>query len=236
MHRSALTLRTYIRWMRRFYGYAIAFVVICVFGLSAYNYYVSPAVKRQSMFAMKYLDANVFTNQRFGDDPFAIKPFATGLQLEGGIQLVKSQVFCEQIVKDLSLNVTQYEIQSFGKRVDLYGSEPLDVALNIPDDASAKITALISADGKTATATSLEIDGDDKPTSAADISLTATRFTKNYAGKKIEISITPIDKTAHRISKNIDVVWNGMTLTDAVQETMECSNAYCNNAQVVVTK
>lgn len=46
MHRSALTLRTYIRWMRRFYGYAIAFVVICVFGLSAYNYYVSPAVKR----------------------------------------------------------------------------------------------------------------------------------------------------------------------------------------------
>lgn len=206
MHRSALTLRTYIRWMRRFYGYAIAFVVICVFGLSAYNYYVSPAVKRQSMFAMKYLDANVFTNQRFGDDPFAIKPFATGLQLEGGIQLVKSQVFCEQIVKDLSLNVTQYEIQSFGKRVDLYGSEPLDVALNIPDDASAKITALISADGKTATATSLEIDGDDKPTSAVDISLTATRFTKNYAGKKIEISITPIDKTAHRISKSIDVV------------------------------
>lgn len=206
MHRSALTLRTYIRWMRRFYGYAIAFVVICVFGLSAYNYYVSPAVKRQSMFAMKYLDANVFTNQRFGDDPFAIKPFATGLQLEDGIQLVKSQVFCEQIVKDLSLNVTQYEIQSFGKRVDLYGSEPLDVALNIPDDASAKITALISADGKTATATSLEIDGDDKPTSAADISLTATRFTKNYAGKKIEISITPIDKTAHRISKSIDVV------------------------------
>ena len=206
MHRSALTLRTYIRWMRRFYGYAIAFVVICVFGLSAYNYYVSPAVKRQSMFAMKYLDANVFTNQRFGDDPFAIKPFATGLQLDDGIQLVKSQVFCEQIVKDLSLNVTQYEIQSFGKRVDLYGSEPLDVALNIPDDASAKITALISADGKTATATSLEIDGDDKPTSAVDISLTATRFTKNYAGKKIEISITPIDKTAHRISKSIDVV------------------------------
>ena len=42
MHRSALTLRTYIRWMRRFYGYAIAFVVICVFGLSAYNYYAHP--------------------------------------------------------------------------------------------------------------------------------------------------------------------------------------------------
>jgi len=35
-------------------------------------------------------------------------------------------------------------------------------------------------------------------------------------------------------SKSIDVVWNGMTLTDAVQEAMECTNAYCNNAQVVV--
>lgn len=35
-------------------------------------------------------------------------------------------------------------------------------------------------------------------------------------------------------SKNIDVVWNGMTLTDEVTESMECTNAYCNNAQVVV--
>lgn len=35
-------------------------------------------------------------------------------------------------------------------------------------------------------------------------------------------------------SKNIDVVWNGMTLTDEVKNSMECTNAYCNNAQVVV--
>ncbi len=34
--------------------------------------------------------------------------------------------------------------------------------------------------------------------------------------------------------KTIDVVWNGMTLTDEVLEAMECSNAYCNNAQVVI--
>jgi polar amino acid transport system substrate-binding protein len=33
---------------------------------------------------------------------------------------------------------------------------------------------------------------------------------------------------------NIDVVWNGMTLTDEVTSSMECTNAYCNNAQVVV--
>lgn len=35
-------------------------------------------------------------------------------------------------------------------------------------------------------------------------------------------------------SKNIDVVWNGMTLTTEVTSAMECTNAYCNNAQVVV--
>lgn len=35
-------------------------------------------------------------------------------------------------------------------------------------------------------------------------------------------------------SKNIDVVWNGMTLTAETRESMECTNAYCNNAQVVV--
>ena len=35
-------------------------------------------------------------------------------------------------------------------------------------------------------------------------------------------------------SKTIDVVWNGMTLTDEVKAAMGCTNAYCNNAQVVV--
>ena len=35
-------------------------------------------------------------------------------------------------------------------------------------------------------------------------------------------------------SKSIDVVWNGMTLTDEVTSSMECTKAYCNNAQVVV--
>lgn len=35
-------------------------------------------------------------------------------------------------------------------------------------------------------------------------------------------------------SKNIDVVWNGMTLTSETTSAMECTNAYCNNAQVIV--
>ncbi len=37
-------------------------------------------------------------------------------------------------------------------------------------------------------------------------------------------------------NKSIDVVWNGMTLTSEVTNSMQCTNAYCNNAQVVVVK
>lgn len=35
-------------------------------------------------------------------------------------------------------------------------------------------------------------------------------------------------------SNNIDVVWNGMTLTSEVTSSMGCTNPYCNNAQVIV--
>ncbi|MBQ1236233.1 MAG: transporter substrate-binding domain-containing protein, partial [Oscillospiraceae bacterium] len=35
-------------------------------------------------------------------------------------------------------------------------------------------------------------------------------------------------------SGNIDVVWNGMTLTNEVMNAMDCTVPYCNNAQVVV--
>lgn len=53
----------------------------------------------------------------------------------------------------------------------------------------------------------------------------------------VEVQFVEIDwdnKIMELNSKSIDVVWNGMTLTSEVQEAMECSNAYCNNAQVVV--
>ena len=53
----------------------------------------------------------------------------------------------------------------------------------------------------------------------------------------VEVQFQVIDwdnKVMELDGKTIDVVWNGMTLTDEVLSAMECSNAYCNNAQVVV--
>ena len=55
----------------------------------------------------------------------------------------------------------------------------------------------------------------------------------------VEVQFIVIDwdmKVNELDSKNIDAVWNGMTLTDGVKVAMECSNAYCENAQVVITK
>ena len=53
----------------------------------------------------------------------------------------------------------------------------------------------------------------------------------------VDVEFVEIDwdnKILELDSKTIDCVWNGMTLTDEVTSSMECSNAYCNNAQVVI--
>ena len=55
-------------------------------------------------------------------------------------------------------------------------------------------------------------------------------------GVEVEFQVINWDTKIEELDgKTIDCVWNGMTLTDAVMNAMECTNAYCNNAQVVVT-
>ena len=56
-----------------------------------------------------------------------------------------------------------------------------------------------------------------------------------YLGVKVElVEIDWDNKILELNGKSIDCVWNGMTLTDEVKAAMETSNAYANNAQVVV--
>ena len=62
----------------------------------------------------------------------------------------------------------------------------------------------------------------------------ATAFAKSLG---VEVEFTEIDwdnKILELNGKTIDCVWNGMTLTAEVLSSMECSNAYANNAQVIV--
>lgn len=61
---------------------------------------------------------------------------------------------------------------------------------------------------------------------------------KGFAEKLgVDIEFVEIDwdnKILELDGKTIDCVWNGMTLTAEVMAAMECSNAYCNNAQIVI--
>ena len=53
----------------------------------------------------------------------------------------------------------------------------------------------------------------------------------------VEVEFIEIDwdnKIMELDNKSIDVVWNGMTLTEDVKAAMETSNAYANNAQVLI--
>lgn len=62
----------------------------------------------------------------------------------------------------------------------------------------------------------------------------AKAFAKSLGVSAEFIEIDWDNKIMELDGKTIDCVWNGMTLTDEVTNSMECSNAYCNNAQVVV--
>lgn len=62
----------------------------------------------------------------------------------------------------------------------------------------------------------------------------AKAFAESLGVKAEFVEIEWDNKIFELDGKTIDCVWNGMTLTDEVTSTMECSNAYCNNAQVVI--
>ena len=56
-------------------------------------------------------------------------------------------------------------------------------------------------------------------------------------GVEVKFQIIDWDNKAFELDgKAIDVVWNGMTITDKVKAAMDCSNPYCNNQQIVIVK
>ena len=62
----------------------------------------------------------------------------------------------------------------------------------------------------------------------------ATKFAETLGVDVEFIEIEWDNKVFELDSKAIDCVWNGMTLDDQVKAAMDCSQAYCNNAQIVV--
>lgn len=64
----------------------------------------------------------------------------------------------------------------------------------------------------------------------------AKAFAESLGVEAEFVEISWDNKVMELDAKSIDCVWNGMTLTDEVLKAMSCSDAYCNNAQVVVVK
>lgn len=64
----------------------------------------------------------------------------------------------------------------------------------------------------------------------------AKAFAENIGVKAEFVEINWDNKVLELNAKSIDCVWNGMTLTDEVKNSMETSKPYCENAQVVVVK
>lgn len=62
----------------------------------------------------------------------------------------------------------------------------------------------------------------------------AKEFAKSLGVEAQFVEIEWDNKALELDSGSIDCVWNGMTLTDEVKSSMDCSNPYCNNAQVVI--
>jgi len=62
----------------------------------------------------------------------------------------------------------------------------------------------------------------------------ANAFAESLGVKAKFVEIEWDNKALELSSGNIDCVWNGMTLTDEVKNSMDCSNPYCNNAQIVI--
>ncbi len=85
------------------------------------------------------------------------------------------------------------------------------------------ITDFEPMDYKDADGNWIGFDADMAKAFAASLGVTAEFVEIDWDNKILELD-----------SKTIDCVWNGMTLTPEVTSAMECSNAYCNNAQVVI--
>ncbi len=62
----------------------------------------------------------------------------------------------------------------------------------------------------------------------------AKAFAESLGVEAEFVEINWDNKVLELDGKTIDCVWNGMTLTEEVLSAMECSSAYCNNAQVVI--
>ena len=129
-----------------------------------------------------------------------------------------------------------YADGSMKKVADTYKQAAPDANYTVPTDGDV---AYIQSKGKLVVGITEFEPMDYKDASGNWIGFDAdmAKLVAEKLGVDIEFTVINWDNKIMELdSKAIDVVWNGMTLTDEVKNSMECTNPYFNNAQVVVTK
>lgn len=129
---KSISIHEFSVWMKNRRWLVVCLSAICILLAISASYYIPASNIRESKISLKYIDNNVFTAQRYSRNrdnrkSIAIKPFATGLSIDNGIILIKSQSFCENVVLDLGLQYNYFYQKPLGKRVDLYRNAPVAV-------------------------------------------------------------------------------------------------------------
>lgn len=154
-----------------------------------------------------------------------------GSDLDAYINAVLSETYADGTMQEIA---TTYGVQEALVEQEAVAYEPIGVDSAVPSDVMyiqekgtllVGITDFAPMDYKDASGQWIGFDAD------------MARIVAEKLGVEVEFVVIDWDNKIMELdSKNIDVVWNGMTLTAEVMEAMDCTNAYCNNAQVVVVQ
>ena len=136
---------------------------------------------------------------------------------------------------------TQAESSSFVMEIEIPG-ERVATAMVYYQNGVYHIVSVMEAGTYTKRESYLQKDGDtaymyspDENGNWIGFDADMARLVAEKLGVECEFVVIDWDlKIMELDSKSIDVVWNGMTLTQGVLEAMNCTNAYCNNAQVII--
>lgn len=119
------------------------------------------------------------------------------------------------------------------------GDKPAEDPTNASDDpAAASDLAYIQSKGKLVVGITDFAPMDYKEEGSEDWVGFDADLAKAFAKTLgVDVEFTEIDwdnKILELDGKSIDCVWNGMTITDEVKASMDVSDPYCKNAQVIV--
>ncbi len=211
------TIGKFLRWSKRHSGFIIGSTLLGLAAAIIFLHYRQPDYQRQSAFSPKWIDSNVFTNERL-NNKWAKNPYAQGISMENAIVLFNSPAFIEKAVVDLELD-KKYLLKGFaGKTTDLYHHSPIDILCDSKTMPEFTMDFHINQELTSCTIDNISIDGekmDNAPihapfekeiaTPAGKIMIFPTKTIKEYGNATIRFEKTTPAKAAYDISTRLRV-------------------------------